>query len=162
MNFWWAGKLLVYWEVSRALYIQDFELSLVTKTMGIKELKIVSKTGSAKQWKPYRIKNNKYKRSGRRLRVYGDSVAHATRWRRPNVAGGPSLGFVDVEWWRVATELSLSVGFGALLPALIVLLITVPVMTVKCISRSKVLLHYITTSLAEFYFSSTTRFSFYS
>jgi hypothetical protein len=49
-----------------------------------------------------------------------------------------------------------------LLPALIVLLITVPVMTVKCISRSKVLLHYITTSLAEFYFSSTTRFYFYS
>ena len=38
-----------HWEVSRALYIQDFELSLVTKTMGIKELKIVSKTGSAKQ-----------------------------------------------------------------------------------------------------------------
>ena len=110
-KFWWSGKLLVHWEVSRALYIQDFELSLVTKTMGIKELKIVSKTGSAKQWKPYRIKNNKYKRSGRRLRVYGDSIVHATRWCRPNVAGGPLLGFGDVEWWHIVVELSLPAGF---------------------------------------------------
>ena len=44
--------------------------------------------------------------------MYGDSVARTTQWRRPNVAGGSSLGFGDVERWRIAAELSLPVGFG--------------------------------------------------
>ena len=85
--------MLVHWEVSRALYIQDFELSLVTKVMGIKELKIVSKTGSVsetenfKKYMYYTFKIKERRDGLTQKRVNGEtkSLWYITEWEVNNM-----------------------------------------------------------------------------